>query len=53
MLLSVTFDTVEYKYRINIDLPGNGPSPGGRKSVPRIHPSLTGTLLTPFAMYHF
>ena len=34
-------------------LPGNGPSPGGRNNVPRILPSLTGTLFTPSAMYDF
>ena len=34
-------------------LPGNGPSPGGRNNVPRILPSLTGTLFTPSAMNDF
>ena len=34
-------------------IPGNGPSPGGRNNVPRILPSLTGTLFTPSAMYDF
>ena len=34
-------------------LPGKGPSPGGRNSVPRTLPSFTGILLTPAFMYDF
>ena len=47
------FGIDRYIYNVIPQLPGNGPSPGGRNNVPRILPSLTGTLFTPSAMNDF